>query len=151
MLKLRISLKQQQDMPAHDNSGGVWRPAVGVVTSGGGMSTRKRPLLPSGKLSRHEKTGIALGHHTMRLNALPDLVGGGGGGGKGDPYHNYPQATPFPECQICSASCSTRRRQKVYGNIDPVFRGLRLANQLRRENTDVVGANRCRMIQGRCQ
>ena len=40
---------------------------------GGGMSTWKRPLLPSGKLLRPGRLVKALGHHTMQPNALPDM------------------------------------------------------------------------------
>ena len=44
------------------------------VKPGGRMSTWKRPLLPSGKLSRHERLRLvkALWHHKMQPNASPD-------------------------------------------------------------------------------
>ena len=47
-------------------------PTVGVVKPGGGMNTWKRPLLPSGKLSRPDRLIKALGHHTMQPNTMPD-------------------------------------------------------------------------------
>ena len=37
---------------------------VGIVKSGGGTNTWKRPLLPSGQLSRLGRLGKALGHHS---------------------------------------------------------------------------------------
>ena len=40
---------------------------------GGEMSTWKRSLLPSGKLSRHGRLVKALGHHSMLPNVLPDM------------------------------------------------------------------------------
>ena len=46
---------------------------VGVVKPGGGMNTGKRPLLPSGQLSRPEKLVKALGHHMMQPNEMPDM------------------------------------------------------------------------------
>ena len=46
---------------------------VGVMKPGGGMSTSGRSLLPSGKLSRHERLVKALHYHTMQPNALPDV------------------------------------------------------------------------------
>ena len=47
-------------------------PTVGVVKPGVGMSTWKRPLLPSGKLSRPGRLVKALGHK-IQPNALPDM------------------------------------------------------------------------------
>ena len=41
--------------------------------TGGGMNMWKRPLLPSGKLSRPGRLVKALGHHTMQPNATPDM------------------------------------------------------------------------------
>ena len=46
---------------------------VGIVKPGGGMNTWKRPLLPSGKLSRPGRLVKALGHHTMQPNEMPDM------------------------------------------------------------------------------
>ena len=40
---------------------------------GGGMNTWKRPLLPSGQLSRPGRLVKALGHHTMQPNKMPDM------------------------------------------------------------------------------
>ena len=37
------------------------------------QNTWKRPLLPSGKLSRPRRLVKALGHHTMQPNAMPDM------------------------------------------------------------------------------
>ena len=37
------------------------------------MNTWKRPLLPSGKLSRSGRLVKALGHHMMQLNEMPDM------------------------------------------------------------------------------
>ena len=48
-------------------------PTIGVVKPDGGMIMWKRPLLPSGKLSRPGRLVKALGHHTMQPNALPDM------------------------------------------------------------------------------
>ena len=38
-----------------------------------GMNKWERSLLPSGKLSRHERLVKALEHHTMQPNALPNV------------------------------------------------------------------------------
>ena len=46
---------------------------IGVVKPGGGMNTLRRPLLPSGKLSRPGRLVKALGHHTMQPNEMPDM------------------------------------------------------------------------------
>ena len=46
---------------------------VGIMKPGGGMNTWKRPLLPSGKLSRPGRLVKALGHHTIQLNEMPDM------------------------------------------------------------------------------
>ena len=46
---------------------------VGVVKPGGGMNMRKRPLLPSGKLSRPGRLVKALGHHSMQPNEMLDM------------------------------------------------------------------------------
>ena len=78
------------------------------------MSTWKKPLLPSGKLSRPGRLVKALGHHTMHTT----------------------------HCQCGSAPCSSRSRQEDRGNenIDPKSSKVyRLDNQFRRENADVVG------------
>ena len=48
-------------------------PTEGVVKPGRGMSMWKRPLLPSGKLSRPGRLVMALGHHKMQPNALLDM------------------------------------------------------------------------------
>ena len=48
-------------------------PTIGLVKPGGGMNTWKRPLLPSGKLSRPGRLVKALGHHTMQPNEMPDM------------------------------------------------------------------------------
>ena len=64
----------------------------------------------SEKLSRPGRLLKALGHHTMQPNTLPDM------------------------------QCTMLVNKKVYENIDPKSSEVyRLANQLRRENTDVVG------------
>ena len=85
-------------------------PTVGIVKPGGGMNTWKRPLLPSGKLSRPGGLVKALGHHTMQPNAMPDM------------HHARQEA------------------DKVFENIDPKSSEVyRLANQYKRENADVVG------------
>ena len=84
---------------------------IGVVKPGGGMNMWKRPLVPSGKLSRPGRLVMALGHHMMQPNEMPDM------------HHARQEAN-----------------KKVYENIDPKSSEVyRLANQLRRENTDVVG------------
>ena len=83
---------------------------VGVVKPGGGMNTWKRPLLPRGQLSRPGRLVKALGHHMMQPN-------------KHAVHHARQEAD-----------------KKVYKNIDPKSSEVyRLANQFRRENTDVVG------------
>ena len=46
---------------------------VGIVKPGGGTNTCKRPLLPSGQLSRPGRLVKALGHHTMQPNEMPDM------------------------------------------------------------------------------
>ena len=46
---------------------------VGVVKPGGGMNMWKRPLLPSGQLSRPGRLVKALEHHTMQPNEMPDM------------------------------------------------------------------------------
>ena len=85
---------------------------VGVVKPGGGMNTWKRPLLPSGQLSRPGKLVKALGYHTMQPNEMPDMQ-----------QHARQEAD-----------------KKVYENIDPKSSEVyHFANQFRRENTDVVG------------
>ena len=48
-------------------------PTIGAVKPGDGMNMWKRPLLPSKKLSRPGRLVKALGHHTMRPNAMPDM------------------------------------------------------------------------------
>ena len=48
-------------------------PTVGIVKPGGGLSTWKRPLLPSWKPSGPGRLVKALGHHSMQPNALPDM------------------------------------------------------------------------------
>ena len=88
-------------------------PTIGVVRPGGGMNMWERSLLPSGKLSRHGRLVEALERHTMQPNALPDV-----------------------QC-IMLAKKLTRRSTRT---IDPKSSELyRLANQLRKENADVVG------------
>ena len=47
--------------------------AVGIVKPGDGMNTWKRPLLPSGQLSRPGRLVKALGHHMMQPNEMPDM------------------------------------------------------------------------------
>ena len=86
---------------------------VGIVKPGGGTNTWKRPLLPSGQLSRPGRLVKELGHHTMQPNEMPDM-----------------------QCTMLVKK-PTRR---VYENIDTKSSEVyRLANQFRRENTDVVG------------
>ena len=46
---------------------------VGIVKPGGGKSTWKRPLLPSGQLSRPGRLVKELGHRTMQANEMPDM------------------------------------------------------------------------------
>ena len=48
-------------------------PTVGIVIPGGGMTKWKRPLLPSGKLSRPGRLVKALGHHRMQPNAMSGM------------------------------------------------------------------------------
>ena len=83
---------------------------VGVVKPGGGMNTWKRPLLPSGQLSRPGRLVKALGHHTMQPNDMPDM-----------------------QCTMLIKK-PTRRSTRI---LTPSFQSL--ANQFRRENPDVVG------------
>ena len=85
---------------------------VGVVKPGGGMSMWKRPLLPSGKLSRPGRLVMALGYYTMQPHALPDM-----------------------ECTMFVKK-PTRRSMKI---LTPSSEFYRLANRFRRENSDVVG------------
>ena len=46
---------------------------IGVVKPGGGTNTWKRPLLPSGQLSRPGRLVKALGHHMMKPNEMPNI------------------------------------------------------------------------------
>ena len=87
-------------------------PIVGVVKSGGGMNTWKRPLLPSGKLSRPGRLVKALGHHTMQPNPMPDM-----------------------QCTMLVKK-PTRKSSRILTPSSDVYR---LANQFRRENADIVG------------
>ena len=74
------------------------------------MNMWKRSLLPSGKPSRPGRLVKAFGHHTVQPNEMPV-------------HHAHQEAD-----------------KKVYENIDPKsLEVYRLANQFRRENTDVVG------------
>ena len=50
---------------------GTTRPQL--VKPGGGMNMWKRPLLPSGQLSKPGRLVKALGHHTMQPNEMPDM------------------------------------------------------------------------------
>ena len=85
---------------------------IGVVKPGGGMNTWKRPLLPRGQLSRPGRLVKALGHHTMQPNEMPDM-----------------------QCTMLIKKL-TRRSTRI---LTPSLQVYRLANQFRRENTDVVG------------
>ena len=85
---------------------------VGVVKPGGGMNTWKRPLLPSGQLSRPGRLVKALGHHMMQPNEMPNM-----------------QCTMLVKKPTRFTRILTPKSSEVY----------RLANQFRRENTDVVG------------
>ena len=77
------------------------------------MNTWKRPLLPCGQLSRPRRLVKALEHHKMQPNEMPDM-----------------------QCTMLVK----KPTRKVYENIDPKSSEVfRLANQFRRENTDVVG------------
>ena len=87
-------------------------PNVGIVKPGGGMNMWERSLLPSSKLSRHERLVKALGHHTMQPNASPDV-----------------------QC-IMLAKKLTRRSTRILTKSSELYR---LANQFRKENADVVG------------
>ena len=83
---------------------------IGVVKPDGGMSMWKRPLLPRRrKLSRHGRLVKAQGHHTMQPNALPEM-----------------------QCTMRNKEPTSRFTRKLSSGV------YRLANQFRRENTDVV-------------
>ena len=85
---------------------------VGIVKLGGGMNMWKRPLLPSGKLSRPGRLVKALGHDDVAKRNARHAV------------HQVRQEA----------------NKKVYENIDPKSSEVyRFANQFRRENADVVG------------
>ena len=86
---------------------------VGIVKPGGGTNTWKRPLLPSGQLSRHGRLVKALGHHTMQPNEMPDM-----------------------QCTMLVKKPTRRSTRILTPKSSEVYR---LANQFRRENTDVVG------------
>ena len=78
------------------------------------MSTLKKPLLPSRKLSRSERLVKALEQHTMQPNATPDI-----------------------QCTMLVKK-PTRRSMRII--IDPKSSKVYcLANQFKRENADVVG------------
>ena len=85
---------------------------VGIVKPGGGTNKWKRPLLPSGQLSRPGRVVKALGHHTTQPNEMPDM-----------------------QCTMLVKK-PTRRSTRI---LTPSSEVYRLANQFRRENTDVVG------------
>ena len=89
-------------------------PTVDAVSPSGGINTWKRPLLPSGKLSRPGRLVKALirgSYDTAKWNARHAV------------HHVRQEAD-----------------KKVYENIDPTSSEVyHLANQFRRENTDVVG------------
>ena len=85
---------------------------VGVLKPGGGMNMWKRPLLPSGQLSRPGRLVKALGHRTMQPNEMPDM-----------------------QCTMLVKK-PTRRSTRILTPRPEIYR---LANQFRRENTDVVG------------
>ena len=97
---------------------------VGVVKPGGGMNTWKRSLLPSGKLSRPGRLVKALGHHTMQPNEMPDM-----------------QCTMLVKRPTRSTGILTPESSEVYC----------LANQFRRQNTDVVGDKPIKNEHKRCQ
>ena len=86
---------------------------VGIVKPSGGTNTWKRPLLPSGQLSRPERLVKALGHHTMQPNKMSDM-----------------------QCTILVKKSTRRSTRILTPKSSEVYR---LANQFRRENTDVVG------------
>ena len=90
---------------------GTTRPTVGVGKPRSGTSTWNSPLLPSVKLSRHERLIKPIGHHTMQPNALPDM-----------------------QC-IMLFKKPTRKSTRIFTPSSEVYR---LANHLRRENADVV-------------
>ena len=88
-------------------------PTVGAIRPGGGTSMWKRSLQQSVKLSRLGRLVKAPGHHTMMPNALLDM--------------RYTMLVKKPTRR--SMRILTPSPQKIYS----------LANQLRRENADVVG------------
>ena len=86
-------------------------PTVGIVKPGGGMNMWKRPLLPSGKLSRPGRLVYKASYDAAKRNARHAV------------HHAHQEAD-----------------KKVNENIDSMVSEVyRLANQFRRENTDYVG------------
>ena len=86
---------------------------VGIVKPGGRTNTWKRPLLPSGQLSRPGRLVKALGHHTIQ-----------------------PKEMPYMQCTMLIKKPTRRSTRILTPKSSEVYR---LANQFRRENTDVVG------------
>ena len=77
------------------------------------MNTWKRPLLPSGQLSKPGRLVKALGHHTMQPNEMPDM-----------------------QCTMLVKKPTRRSTRILTPKSSEVYC---LANQFRRENTDIVG------------
>ena len=74
MLPLRISVTTSRlDSSRQLSCVTQLSPIIGILKPGGGVSTRKRPLLPRGKLSRPGRLVKALGHQKIHPNALPDM------------------------------------------------------------------------------
>ena len=74
MLPLRISVTTSRlDSSRQLSCVTQLSPIIGILKPGGRASTRKKPLLPRGKLSRPGRLVKALGHHKMHPNALPDM------------------------------------------------------------------------------
>ena len=88
------------------------------------MSTWKRPLLPRGKISRPGRLVKALGHHIMQPNAFPDM-----------------------HCSMLVKK-PTRRPTRI---LTPSLQKSTTLLTSLEERTLLVVADRCRMMQGRCQ
>ena len=98
---------------------------IGIVKPGGGTNMWKRPLLPSGQLSRPGRLVNTLGHHTMQPNEMPDI-----------------------QCTMLVKK-PTRRSTRI---LTPSFhRSTALLTSLEERTLMLLVTNLWRMMQERCQ
>ena len=122
MLPLRISVTTSRQACSRQLRRCVAQlgPTTGFVKFASGMSMWKRPLQPSGKLSRHGRLVKALEHHNAAQRIARHVV-----------HHAHQEAN------------------KVYETIDPKS-SEDLANQFRGKNADVVGNKWVKNDAARC-